>query len=156
MIEIDIPGYGSFSLEHLVMDYNGTLALDGHLMLGVREELKRLSQQLTLHVITADTTLRAAAQLEGLPALVTIIPRDHQAEAKLEHVRKLGLEKVVAIGNGRNDRLMLEHSAVGIALVQKEGAAAAAIQAADIVSGNLLDAFDLLLTPLRLVSTLRS
>ena len=156
MIEIDIPGYGGFSLEHLVMDYNGTLALDGHLMLGVREEMKRLAQQLTLHVITADTNLLAAAQLEGLPASLTIIPRDHQAETKLEYVRKLGLDKVVAIGNGRNDRLMLEHSAVGIALIQKEGAAAAALQAADIVSDNLLDAFDLLLTPARLVSTLRS
>ena len=35
MIEIDVPGYGRLSLSHLVLDYNGTLAVDGELLPGV-------------------------------------------------------------------------------------------------------------------------
>ena len=29
MIDVAIPGYGRLALEHLVCDYNGTLARDG-------------------------------------------------------------------------------------------------------------------------------
>ena len=28
MIELDIPGFGQRALHHLVLDYNGTLAID--------------------------------------------------------------------------------------------------------------------------------
>lgn len=34
MIEINIPGFGSLELDHLVLDYNGTMALDGQLIEG--------------------------------------------------------------------------------------------------------------------------
>ena len=33
MFEIDIPGFDQLHIEHVVMDYNGTLALDGHIQL---------------------------------------------------------------------------------------------------------------------------
>ena len=62
----------------------------------------------------------------------------------------------VAIGNGRNDRLMLRDAVLGIALVQTEGAAAEAIANADVVCTHILDALDLLANPLRLAATLRS
>jgi hypothetical protein len=32
MLTIDIPGYKVLHLAHLVMDYNGTLAVDGKLV----------------------------------------------------------------------------------------------------------------------------
>ena len=35
MIDIDIPGRDHYRLEHLVLDVNGTLALDGNLLDGV-------------------------------------------------------------------------------------------------------------------------
>ena len=43
MVEINIPGYGMLRLEHLVMDYNGTLAVDGRLIDGVKEALNRIA-----------------------------------------------------------------------------------------------------------------
>ena len=55
MIEIDIPGNKILLLEHLVLDYNGTIAFDGALIDGVKESLAELSHMLTVHVITADT-----------------------------------------------------------------------------------------------------
>ena len=39
MLTISIPGFRVLELEHLVCDYNGTLACDGHLLDGVKERL---------------------------------------------------------------------------------------------------------------------
>lgn len=39
MIEIEIPGGETLRLEHLVLDFSGTLARDGRLLPGVRERL---------------------------------------------------------------------------------------------------------------------
>jgi soluble P-type ATPase len=156
MIEINIPGFAPVRLRHFVSDYNGTLALDGKLLPGVAEALTALAAHLELHVITADTFGLAAGQLAGLPVTLKITPLESQADAKLEFVRQLGASEVVALGNGRNDRLMLDAAAVGIGLIQREGGATQALAAADLVSTNILDALDLLLNPKRLVATLRS
>jgi soluble P-type ATPase len=60
------------------------------------------------------------------------------------------------MGNGRNDRLMLEHSALGIAVILDEGAASVTVTAANVVCTDIRLALDLLANPLRLVATLRS
>jgi soluble P-type ATPase len=156
MIALTIPGFGALELAHLVLDYNGTLAVDGELLPGVRDALATLADKLEVHVITADTFGRAGIELAGLPVNLTIIGETDQAEAKLAHVERLGAERVFAIGNGRNDRKMLAAAAIGVAVVQAEGAAAKTIASADVVIGNIVDALDLLLEPKRLIATLRS
>ena len=156
MIRISIPDFGDLELHHLVSDYNGTLAFDGVLLDGVAERLARLANVITVHVITADTFGLAAQQLAGLPVALTITAPDDQASAKLRHVKALGADHVVAIGNGRNDRLMLAAASLGIALVQKEGGAVETAREADVLSTSVLDAIDLLINPNRLKATLRS
>ncbi|MDP3850477.1 MAG: hypothetical protein Q8Q59_08245 [Luteolibacter sp.] len=156
MIGLQIPGFGDIDLKHLVLDYNGTLALDGTLMLGAGEALRLLAGKMEIHVITADTFALARKHLSGLPLSLTILPETSQAEAKLEYIRQLGAQSVVAIGNGRNDREMLRAAAIGIFLFQKEGGSVDALKSADIISVNLLDALGLLSHPQRLVATLRS
>jgi P-type E1-E2 ATPase len=156
MITIDIPGFRKLELAHLVLDYNGTLALDGKLLPGVAEAVSKLAPAINIHVITADTFGFAKAQLGALPVKLVITPAESQAEAKLRFVSDLGADSVVAMGNGRNDRQMLKAAALGIAIVQTEGGAAETVASADIVSVNILDALDLLANPKRLVATLRS
>ncbi|HEX8011938.1 MAG TPA: HAD hydrolase family protein [Casimicrobiaceae bacterium] len=156
MIAVTIPGFGALDLRHLVLDYNGTLAVDGKLLPGVREALTALADRLEIHVITADTFGLAGTELAGLPVNITIIPQAEQAEIKLAHVVRLGTESVFAIGNGRNDRKMLAAAAVGVALTQGEGASAETLAAADVVATHVVDALDLLLHPKRLIATLRS
>jgi P-type E1-E2 ATPase len=156
MITIDIPGFRKLELAHLVLDYNGTLALDGKLLPGVAEALSDLAPNIYIHVITADTFGFAQAQLAALPVELKIIPVESQAEAKLQFVSELGGHTVVAIGNGRNDRKMLSAAALGIALVQTEGGASETLASADVASTNILDALDLLRNPKRLIATLRS
>jgi soluble P-type ATPase len=75
---------------------------------------------------------------------------------KRQHVQQLGCETTVCVGNGRNNRLMLEGSGLSIAVVQAEGTALQAVLAATVLSPNILAALDLRTHPLQLVATLRS
>lgn len=155
MIEITIPGRGALQLDYLVLDHNGTLAVDGVLVSGVRESLERLSKKLEIFVVTADTFGRARTQLEGVPCELTILPPGDQDRGKLAFVDRLGRARSACIGNGRNDALMLEAAALGIAVILDEGAAAATLNAADVVCVGIVPALELLLNPLRLTATLR-
>ena len=49
-MNIQIPGYKTLDLSFLVLDYNGTIAVDGQIPLEVREALVRLSKDLQIHV----------------------------------------------------------------------------------------------------------
>lgn len=156
MWQLDIPGYGALRLEHLVLDYNGTLAYDGILIGGVRERLIALATELKIHVITADTFGKASAALRGVPCDLSILPPQDQDAGKLAYIERLGCNVTAAIGNGRNDRLMLKAAALGIAVIQQEGSSSETLVAADVITGSVLDALDLLAHPLRLVATLRA
>ncbi len=155
-MDIVIPGYGELHLSHMVMDYNGTLAVDGVLLPGVAERLDRLGGQLTLHVVTADTFGQVKNAMKDLCVKVEILPPDNQDRAKRDYIRSLGAAQTVAVGNGRNDRLMLEDAGLGIGLILGEGAFSGTLAAADVVFTSVTDALDLLLHPLRLTATLRS
>jgi soluble P-type ATPase len=155
MITIDIPGSQKLELEHLVLDYNGTIACDGLLIPGVKDILINLSRSLTIYVLTADTFCGAQKEMQGIPCETIVIPKENQAEAKADYVRKLGANHCACAGNGRNDALMLKEAALGIAVIQTEGAAMEAILSADVVTQNILDALDLMRRPLRLAATLR-
>ena len=156
MLTIQIPDYGDLQLEHLVLDFNGTLACRGEVLAGVKEGLAALAEDLAIHVVTADTFGSAAAALVDLPCELTVLPVADQARAKLEFVQRLGAASVVCIGNGRNDRLMLRQAALGIAVILDEVAASATLQAADVVSTSIVAALELLREPRLLIATLRS
>lgn len=156
MIQIAIPGHKDLHLEHLVLDYNGTLAVDGQLIGGAAERLTTLAEQVQIHVLTADTFGQVKSAVTDIPCRVSVLPPGQQAEGKLAYVQQLGVERVVCIGNGRNDRLMLAAAALGIAVIQAEGIAVHTMAAADVVAIDILTALDLLVNPLRLVATLRS
>ncbi len=85
-----------------------------------------------------------------------IIGKNRQDQAKLEYGKKLGLREVLAIGNGNNDYLLLKEAALGICVIQGEGAAVKSMQAADMVCGDINDALDMLLRPHRITATLRN
>jgi soluble P-type ATPase len=156
MIEIDIPGCRKFQLKHIVLDYNGTIACDGALIPGVKENLAALAGQLEVHILTADTFGKAHAVFENIDCRLYILSAEAQDIGKLNYVKALGAENVVSVGNGRNDRLMLKESALGIAVILEEGAAARTVIAADVVCTHINSALELLQNPLRLVATLRT
>lgn len=156
MISIDIPGLRVFELTHLVLDFNGTLAVDGRLLDGVGAQLDALAKVLALHVVTGNTYGDAREHLHDCPAEVVCLSADGQALAKRDYVLRLGASSVAAIGNGSNDALMLRQAALGIAVLGTEGLAGDALTAADVVVHHAVDALGLLLHPKRLVATLRT
>ena len=156
MISITIPGYKKLQLKHIVLDYNGTLAFDGQIIKGVKKCLGMLSDKLKVHVLTANTFGKAGSMLEGVSCELSTLPVDDQHIGKLDYVKQLGSEHTVCIGNGRNDRMMLKESALGIAVVLGEGAAMETLLSSDVICTDIVSALELLANPLRLIATLRS
>ena len=155
MLEIDIPGYGELRLRFLVADYNGTLACDGTLLPEVINLLRTLARDLEVHVVTADTFGAAAENVRMLPVKLATLPPEGQDQEKANYIRGLGVQSAVCLGNGRNDLLMLKEAALGICIMEAEGACVQTLQAADIVCRSAPDALRLLLNPKRLIATLR-
>jgi soluble P-type ATPase len=156
MISVSIPGFGDLNIAHLVLDYNGTLAVDGEPLPGVSHRLALLGNELSIHVVTADTFGTVKEKMKGLPVTVHVLGKDHQDLAKLAYVNDLGASRTACIGNGRNDCLMLESSALGMAVILGEGAYGQAVRSAKLVFTSITDALDILLNPFRLTASLRS
>jgi P-type E1-E2 ATPase len=155
MIELNIPGRGDLSLEHLVMDVNGTLAVDGILLEGAAKRIGELHNRLTVHLLTADTHGGQAAIDHLLNLQAVRIQQGDEAGQKAAYVRQLGAERVAAIGQGANDAQMLKTAALGICVLSVEGLAVEALTCADLLMPDILSALDLFDKPLRLIASLR-
>jgi len=155
MITIEIPGRKTLYLENLVLDFNGTLAVDGNLIDGVKERLQKFSNKLNIHVVTADTFGTVTNQLKGIECQVKILKKQQQDRQKKIYLKQLGKKRCAAIGNGYNDWQMLKHAALSIATIQAEGASPQSLKHASIVCNSVSHALDLLLNPNRLIATLR-
>lgn len=155
MIPIEAPGWGKRQIEHLVLDFNGTLARDGRMLPEVEERLARLSIKARVHICTTDHFGTALEETRRYAAALKIVEGQNLAEEKAEFVRRLGPMKVAAIGNGAADARMLAEVALSIAVIGPEGAAPAALSAAQVVCTDIATALELLLFPARLAATLR-
>lgn len=155
MITVDIPGRGRLKIQHIVLDYNGTVAKDGYLLPGVEEKLNLLSEKIEVHILTADTFGMCRDQCRGIKGTVSILTQPVGAEEKEKFVAGLGAENVAAVGNGTNDSLMLARAALGIVVLGPEGTSVKALQSADMVVKDINEGLELLLNPSRLKATLR-
>jgi len=155
MIELNIPGWRTLRLSHLVCDVNGTLALDGRLLDGLHRPLNMLRDRLELHLITADTHGKQAEIDHALNLHAIRLQPGDEAAQKADFVRSLGADEVVAIGQGVNDAMMLKAAGLGIAVLSREGLSRETLFAADLVMPDILSALELLEKPMRIVATLR-
>ena len=155
MLTIEIPGRETLEISHVVLDYNGTVAVDGALLPGLAERIATLKESATVTVLTADTYGTVRAQCEPLGIAVETFPRAGAAQCKEEIVRGLS-GGAAGVGNGFNDIQMFDAAALSIAVLEKEGLCAALLAHADVLVSSPLDALDLLLRPKRLCATLRS
>lgn len=155
MLTIEIPGRETLEVSHVVLDYNGTVAVDGALLPGLAERIAALKESVTVTVLTADTYGTVRAQCDPLGIAVETFPRAGAAQCKEEIVRGLS-GGAACVGNGFNDIQMFDAAALSIAVLEKEGLCAALLAHADVLVSSPLDALDLLLRPKRLCATLRS
>lgn len=129
--------------------------MDGQLIDGVSQAIGRLRDRLSIHLLTADTFGRQALIDQQLNLTAFRLQPGNEVEQKAGFVRRLGAERVVAIGQGANDAQMLRAAQIGICVLSLEGAAVETLTAADLVIPNIVSALELLEHPLRLVATLR-
>ena len=155
MIELTIPGRGPLRIQHLVTDVNGTLAVDGVLIDGLIKRITSLRDRLEIHMLTADTHGRQDIIDKQLNLKATRVQSGNEAAQKAEFVRALGVETVVAIGQGANDAQMLKVAALGICVMSQEGVATETLVSADIAVPDIFAALDLLENPVRIIASLR-
>jgi P-type E1-E2 ATPase len=151
-VHVPVPGGEDLTFEHLVLDVNGTLTDRGEPITQAISALERLRTHLQLHLLTADTFGTAATLAASLGCEVHKI---QAAKDKQRHIEALGAHRCVAIGNGRNDRLMLGAAELGIAVIGPEGLHTEALAAAAIPALSMEDALGLLDDPRTLTATLR-
>lgn len=156
MIELNIPGFGQRFLRHLVLDFNGTLALDGRIQPGVFSRLSQIKALLSIHILTADTHGTVRTAFSQTDYSVHILSGGDECLAKADYVRELGAMSCACLGNGNNDATMLMDAGLSMAVLQPEGVAISALSAAHLVVPGIEAALDLLLHPARLKATLRS
>ncbi len=155
MNQITIPNFATLELKHIVLDYNGTIAQDGVLKESVKEAIKKLSEHFTVHIITADTFGSVAKQSEDLKITLKILSSSDHTQEKADYLHELGYEHCIAIGNGNNDRKMLQSAAIGIVIIGEEGCATQTMLTSDIVCHCIEDALELIQKPKRMIATLR-
>ena len=155
MLSIEIPGRGRLEIKNVVLDVNGTIAVDGNIPEEIKSKLSKLQGKFHVYLLTADTygMIKTAISDPGIE-IKKITPLD-ECNQKADFIRKIGSKNTIAIGNGANDVLMLKQAAIGIAVIGKEGACSEAILNADLVVSDISNALDILLNPMRLIATLR-
>ncbi len=152
---IEIPGYKTLNVHTLLLDYNGTIAIDGIVPQSVKERINQLTGKFKILVLTADTHGTARLQCEGLPLEVCTFPVGNAADYKEEILNKIGGEHCVCMGNGRNDIKMFKGAALSIAIMGTEGMCGALLKESDICVTSIEDGLDLLLNPKRIIADLR-
>jgi len=155
MISVTILGWGNMEIENIVLDLNGTIAIDGKIPSEVKVKINRLSDKVKIYILTADTQGTANEESSDMAVELLKVSGKDSTEVKLRVLESLDPTKTVAIGNGNNDRLILKEAALGIAVLGDEGLSTSAMKNADIVVKNISDALDLFLKPKRLIATLR-
>jgi len=155
MISVTIPGWGELSIEYLMVDFNGTIALDGKSRKEAMEAIEKISRYVKVIVATADGYDTVDSELRGSDVTVIKVNKNASGSEKARIMKELGPEKTAAIGNGMDEAAMIKEAALGIAVIGGEGCATALLKQADIVVTNITEAFGLILHPERLVATLQ-
>lgn len=155
MLQFEIPGREPLLLKHLVLDYNGTIALDGKLLPRAAEQITSLKEFLAVHILTADTHGTVGEECGHLGVTVHTFPSAGAGRHKAQIVEGLS-GGICCVGNGFNDIPMFGRAALSVAVIGHEGVCGALLAQADIVVTSIDDALDLLLRNGRLTATLRS
>lgn len=153
---VEIPGRESFEIKNVVFDYNGTVAIDGKLIEGISNSINELSNSFNFYVITADTYGTVKKELENTKCEVIVISKSQQDISKFDFVKNLGSQYTLSVGNGRNDKLMLKETILGIAILQDEGLCTQTLLNSDILVKSIFDIFAFLKDSNRLIATLRN
>jgi soluble P-type ATPase len=154
MITIQRPGQSNLEIEFILVDFEGTLASDRRVHPKAKDKINLLSKRTKIYILTAEEKERVEEVLRKVKAEIIYLTQGESSQKKLDLLRQLGATRTVAIGNGVDDVPMIEEAGLGVCVLGKEGMSSEAMEKADVVFMNMLDALDFLLKPLRQKTTL--
>ena len=156
MLIYKIPGREDIRIENIVLDYNGTIAVDGKILDGVKQLLSKLKNHANIYILTADTYGTVEEECSNIGGEVLRFPKENAGESKKDIVKKLGGEKTLCVGNGFNDIPMFKESILSIAVIEGEGACGKLLVHADIVTRSIIEALEIILNKNKMKATLRN
>src|SRR3989344_2108449 len=148
-MKVEIPGQGELEIKTVVLDLNGTIAVRGQLVEGVKERVDRIKTKGPAGSSFSGDTRGNAEKLAGELDIEFI--RAGTAEEKGAEISKLDSETCAAIGNG-----LIDVAKLAIVTLQAEGIDTKALLAADVGVPSINDPLDLLIDENSLIATLRS
>ncbi|MBM4307009.1 MAG: ATPase P [Deltaproteobacteria bacterium] len=149
MITLQRPGQTPLEIEYLLIDYEGTLAIDGRVHPKAKDKINLLTKRISVYILAKSEQVKVEERLRNVKAEVFFLTEGEASGEKLNLLRRLGPEKTVAIGNGMDDAPILEEAGFSICVIGRVGASGETIKRADMVVTDILDALDFLLKPLR-------
>lgn len=156
MLVYEIPGRENIKIKNVVLDYNGTIAVDGKIIEGVKELLLKLKDHINIYVLTADTYGTVERECSGMDLKVLTFPKENAGESKRDIVKRLGGKRTICVGNGFNDIPMFKESILSIAVIEGEGTSGKLIVHADIVARSIIEALEIILNNDKIRATLRN
>jgi soluble P-type ATPase len=154
MIAIQRPGQEPLEIEFILIDFEGTLASDRRVNPKAKDKINLLSKRTKIYILSKGEKELVEKALRRVKAEIFYLSEKENSQQKLELLQRLGAIKTVVIGNGLDDAPILEGAGLGICVISREGTSAQAMNKADLVVLNVVDALDFLLKPLRQEATL--
>ena len=154
MISIQRPGMESLDIHFVLIDFEGTLAMDGRVHPKAKDKVNLLSKRATIYILTKSNREKVEETLKKMKVEILYLTEGDSSQQKLNVLQRLGSHQTAVIGNGLDDVRIMEQAGLGMCVIGKEGSSAEAMAKADLVVTHVLDALDFLLKPLRQRATL--
>ena len=154
MISIQRPGMENLDIHFVLIDFEGTLAMDGRVHPKAKDKVNLLSKRATVYILTKGNREKVDETLRKMKAEILYVTEGDSSQQKLSLLQRLGPHQTAVIGNGFDDVQIMEQAGLGMCVIGKEGSSPEAVAKADLVVTSVLDALDFLLKPLRQGATL--
>lgn len=154
MISIHRSGMESLEIQSVLIDFEGTLAIDGRVHPKSKDKVNLLSRRTTIYIVVKSSRENAEKTLKKMKVEILYVTEEDSSQQKLDLLQRLGPRQTAVIGNGLDDVRIMEQAGLGMCVIGKEGSSAEAMAKADLVFTDILDALDFLLKPLRQRATL--
>ena len=154
MICIQRPGQEPLEIDFILFDFEGTVASDRRVHPKTKDKINLLSKRAKIYILTKEERERVEVALKKVNAEIVYLTEGVSLPKKTDILHQLGAVRTVAVGNGADDGPLMGEAGFSLCVIGKEGASSEAVENADVVFTDILDALDFLLKPLRQKATL--
>lgn len=152
-MDYNVQGVGKITIDTVIFDLNGTLAVNGKLVEGVKDRIERLKNEgFRVYVVSTDHRGNGKELADDLGIEFIYAETTNDKE---DFIREFDPEMVAAIGNARVDIGLFDYARISIATMQAEGIHAAIFRFVDIIVTSVNDAIDILLDKTTFENTMK-